>query len=128
MIIRDIFIVLVIGVIGYQVWDKKVIENNDLKDEKTSSLIEPLYEKPYVVVYGRNTCGYTNQMRNVLDQNNIPYEYVIIDDREVADEIHTRMTKGGLDIGYYLLPVVDVNARIYIRPQPETILEKYKTG
>lgn len=85
-----------------------------------------LYDKPYIVVYGRDTCGWTQKLKKELHQQGIPFEYKIVDQPSVGNELHPRMRQGGLNISYYNLPVVDVNGRIFMRPSLEKILEEYK--
>ena len=92
------------------------------------SQTEPLYEKPYIVVYGRETCGFTQKTLNDLDAANIPYEYEIIDKIMVADLIHSRMSVAGIDTRRYNLPVVDVNNNISIRPKTSTIISEYQSS
>jgi hypothetical protein len=87
---------------------------------------EPLHESSYVVVYGRDTCGVTSRMLADLDRSGIPYEYKRVDEPQVANELHPRMEAAGLNIRRYGLPVVDVNAEMIIRPNPNTVAEKYQ--
>jgi hypothetical protein len=87
---------------------------------------EPLHESSYVVVYGRDTCGVTSRMLADLNRSGIPYEYKRVDEPQVADELHPRMEAAGLDVRRYGLPVVDVNAEMIIRPDPNTVAQKYQ--
>ncbi len=48
-----------------------------------------------------------------------------VDDKSVADSLHARMRKAGIDTSYYLLPVVDVNNNLTIRPKTADILAEY---
>lgn len=89
------------------------------------SSIEPLYTTPYVVVYGRNTCGFTQQLLKSLRGEKITYHYFIVDDKQVADRLHQRMTASGISTRRYNLPVVDVNGKIYVRPTLEKVLDTY---
>jgi len=102
---------------GYFAW-QKLSPSGD-------NALEPLYDKPYVVVYGRDGCGLTQNCLKSLRAQGIDAVYEIIDEQEVADEIHARMQKAGLDTRRYGLPVVDVNGRIFIRPALGTVLEAY---
>lgn len=86
---------------------------------------EPLYDESYVVVYGRNSCGFTQQTIIDLKQSGIPFEYQDIDKKSVADLLHSRMKKSGIDTHRYNLPVVDVSNNITIRPQTESIIKSY---
>lgn len=84
-----------------------------------------LYDTPYVVVYGRNSCSITKSTMKQLTKLGIPFEYEIIDEPEVADFIHDRMTASGISIRRYNLPVVDVNGEIFIRPRIPEIQSAY---
>ena len=89
------------------------------------SRTEPLYDEPYVVVYGRDSCGFTQKTLKDLKAAGITYEYKLVDDQSVADLLHSRMTDSGLDITRYNLPVVDVNNNLYTRPEFNEIIKKY---
>jgi glutaredoxin len=110
-----IFVVLVAA--GYQGWSRF----SDL-----ASKPEPLHNEPYVVVYGRNSCGFTQQTLKDLKQSGIPFKYENIDDRHVADLLHSRMRKSGLETRRYNLPVVDVSNSISVRPNTNSIIETYE--
>ena len=91
--------------------------------------VPPLKPEPYLVVYGRDSCGYTQQTLQALDQADIAYEYQIVDDPAVADVLHTRMRRHGLETRHYLLPVVDLNNRFSIRPdQADLVADARKLG
>jgi glutaredoxin len=82
----------------------------------------PLHDQPYLIVYGRDSCGFTQQTLQELRDAGIAHQYQSVDDREVADVLHARMKQQGLDTGYYLLPVVDLNNTISIRPDNAKLL------
>jgi glutaredoxin len=84
-----------------------------------------LYDKPYIAIYGRDTCGWTQKLKKELNQQGISFEYKIVDQPSVGNELHPRMQQAGLSTSYYNLPVVDVNGRIFIRPSLERVLEAY---
>jgi len=86
---------------------------------------EPLQDTPYVTVYGRDACGYTKQMLTGLSRSGVPYTYKIIDDPRVKKELHPRMEQAGLSTRRYGLPVVDVNAEMMLRPNPDVVAKKY---
>jgi len=87
---------------------------------------EPLYEEPYIVVYGRNTCGFTQQTISDLKNAGIPFVYQVVDEKFVANLLHSRMEKSGINTRRYNLPVVDVNNDISIRPKSSSIIEAFK--
>jgi|SRR5690554_7225661 len=81
---------------------------------------------PYVIVYGRDSCGWTNQMRKQLAQEGIRFGYQVVDDRSVADGLHQKMESVGLSTRRYNLPVVEVNGKVLIRPDLETVAGIYR--
>jgi glutaredoxin len=115
--VKNILFILVIFFAAYKGW-------NYLQKES----IEPLYSKPYVVVYGRNSCGWTKRMIDDLKSSGISYEYQIVDDKEVADLLHHRMQLSGISTRRYNLPVVDVNGSLSIRPESQTVLSDYQAA
>jgi hypothetical protein len=116
---KKILILVVLLIAGYFLWQKFFHDNTD-------KIIETSYGKPYVVVYGRDACGLTQQCLRDLEIAGIKVIYKIIDNEEVSNELYPRMEKAGLDIRSYGLPVVDVNGQIFIRPEFNKILETYK--
>jgi hypothetical protein len=116
---KKILVVVVLLIAGYFLWQKM---SQNTKD----GTLEPLYDKPYVVVYGRDACGLTQQCLRDLEIAGIKVIYNIVDNEEVSNEYHPRMEKAGLDTRSYGLPVVDVNGQIFIRPEFNKILEAYK--
>ncbi|TVZ37850.1 glutaredoxin [Alteromonadaceae bacterium 2753L.S.0a.02] len=106
-----LFLMVVYG--AYQVW------------QKYKPLPEPLFNTPYVAVYGRDSCGWTQKMIKELKRENIPYQYFIIDREGVAAVLHERMKASGISTRRYNLPVVDTNGTIEIRPNIEQVTAKY---
>jgi len=88
--------------------------------------VVPLYDHPYVIVYGRDSCGWTSFMRKQLVRSGIPFEYRIVDDWQVAEPLQERMAAAGLDVRRYSLPVVDVSGLISIRPEPQEVISEYR--
>jgi hypothetical protein len=88
--------------------------------------IKPLYEEPYVVVYGRDSCGWTQKYLKDLEDEGVDLIYESVDSKDVCDELHPRMKDAGLDIKRYNLPVIDVNGQFFIRPELEKVLAAYK--
>lgn len=86
---------------------------------------DSLYDEPYVVLYGKTTCGWCRQMENDLRSNDIPYTFEDLEIQAVNDELHPRMEKAGLDTRRYNLPVIDVNGNFFIRPDIETVAAAY---
>lgn len=80
---------------------------------------------PYVVVYGRDSCGYTTRMREALRGAGIPFDYRIVDQRDVADRLHQRMNQAGLETRRYGLPVVEVTGQMWERPDAVDVQQAY---
>ena len=116
---KKILILVVLVIAGYFLWQKFFHDNTD-------KIILTSYEKPYVVVYGRDACGWTQKYLSDLRIEGIDAIYKIVDDDEVSDELHARMEKAGLNTTSYYLPVIDVNGQIFIRPELNKVLEAYK--
>lgn len=114
---KNLFFIFLIGAGGYYFW-----ANMDSQGEG----VAPLKQEPYVVVYGRDTCNYTQRMRKKLSRAGVAHQYRIIDRSSVADRIHERMRKADIDTSRYPLPVVDVNGSIYTRPEPGRIIAQYR--
>lgn len=109
-----IFLIL-IAVLGYKGWGYYQLQS-----------VEPLHEQPYLVVYGRDGCGYTQSAIKELANAGIQFEYMSVDDRSVADSLHSRMRAMGMDTRSYLLPVVDLNNAISIRPDNQELVSSAK--
>lgn len=85
---------------------------------------EPIYQKPYVIVYGRDNCGFTLAMRRDLESRGVPYVYKVIDAAHAHDEIVGRIRQSGLN-EQFTLPAVDVNAEILLHPSSDDVARKY---
>jgi hypothetical protein len=112
---KFLVVILIFGA-GFFVWQKY-----------TDRFVEvaPLYDKPYIVVYGRDSCSWTARYLKDFRTRGLPCIYKRVDDENVCKELHPRMQKAGLNPDYYLLPVIDVNASLFIRPELEIVLSTY---
>ena len=99
---------------GFQAWQKF-----------NHTPLDPLYDEPYIAVYGRNSCGFTQNMLSKLKKQGFSYRYFIVDDQQVANSLHARMESSGLSTRRYNLPVVDVNGKLMIRPVLGEVLSEY---
>lgn len=88
--------------------------------------LQPLHTEPYLVVYGRQTCGYTKSLVRDLNRSGIRYEFLNIDDPQVSDLLHRRMEDAGIETRRYNLPVVDLNNSISVRPDNNDVIERAK--
>lgn len=84
--------------------------------------LQPLQDGPYLVVYGRDSCGFTQQLLSQLRQSGVHFQYASVDDPEIADSLHARMNQAGISTRRYNLPVVDLNNQLSIRPKPAELI------
>jgi len=101
------------GYFAYQKYDAYHVERNS---------------DPYIAVYGRDSCGYTSNLRTYLDSVGANYEYYSIDDKASADRLHAKMKNAGISTRRYNLPVVDVSGEISVRPDPREVVSKYRSA
>ena len=113
---KKILFIVVLLMVGYFFWQKIFHVNR----------IEALYDQPYVVVYGRDSCGWTQKYLKDLKNKGIKVIFKNVDSKEVGEELHPRMEKAGLDTRRYILPVIDVNASMFIQPELKIVLEVYE--
>ncbi|MCE9686257.1 glutaredoxin [Shewanella sp. AS16] len=103
---KNLMLILLLGFCVYQGW----------QDFGPRPALVPLYDAPYVAVYGRDSCGHTQRLLRELRREGLAPHYFNVDDAEVADSLHERMESQGMSTKRYDLPVVDVNAKFSIRP------------
>lgn len=89
------------------------------------SVLEYTRGSPYVVVYGRDSCGFTGQMRAALAGQGMIFSYRSVDDGAVADGLHQKMESVGISTRRYDLPVVEVNGRLLVRPDIAQVVRIY---
>jgi glutaredoxin len=115
--LNKVLLAVMVGIAGYNVresYRQKLIP------------LEPLYQKPYVVIYGRESCGNCQALRRGLADRGVPYVWKIIDEDPGRSEAFSRMKQAGLDTRSFSLPVVDVNAEILVHPQSPAVIAKYR--
>lgn len=108
---RNLILLLALCGGGYKAWEHFSRESN-----------APLHAEPYLAVYGRDACGYTQATLRDLRQAGIRYQYHSVDEPAVADLLHRRMQNAGLEVRRYLLPVVDLNNRITVHPDNDELV------
>lgn len=81
---------------------------------------------PYVIVYGRDTCGITQKMRKALRAEGIDHHYVNIDHSDSANQLHAKMEFLGISTRRYNLPVVEVNTQLLVRPEPDKVVNIFR--
>ena len=110
---KELIILAVVAFAAYQIWDK------------SGDSVQPIFDEPYVAVYGRDSCGFTQQMLSNMAASGVNYHYLSVDDRNVANILHGRMESSGISVRRYNLPVVDVNGDISVRPEVLDVLSDY---
>ncbi len=113
---KNLILLAVVIFAGLQVW------------EKFSVIRQPIYDEPYVAVYGRDSCSITSKMISDLKASGVNYHYFIVDNQDIADGLHSRMTTAGISTRRYNLPVVDTNGVLEVRPQFQDVYAKYSAG
>ena len=112
---KNVLMIAIFAFGSFQLWEKY----------KPNTALTPSFGEPYVAVYGRNSCGYTKQMISKLERSGVNYHYYIVDDSNIADSLHAKMTSSGLSTRRYNLPVVDVNGYMQVRPDFAKVLARY---
>ncbi len=110
---KNLVIVAVILFGGYEAWKKY---NADKAPVAQQVKIEPLFDEPYVAVYGRDSCRFTQDLLRELRASGVETHYYIVDEKPIADRLHATMIDQGMDVRRYNLPVVDVSGDLSIRP------------
>ncbi|MDO6621209.1 glutaredoxin domain-containing protein [Shewanella sp. 6_MG-2023] len=108
-------LLLLIGFCLYKAW----------QDFGPKPILPPLYNEPYVAVYGRDSCGHTQRLLRGLRQQGIEPHYLNVDDKNIADRLHARMEMQNIATQRYNLPVVDVNASLAIRPTLASVQDSF---
>ena len=82
-----------------------------------------------IVIYGRDSCGSTQDMKAFLDALHIPYIYANIDkpllDEEMWHFLH-QIPHMDTNPGYAYFPVVRVNGSIMENPHEDMVLKLYR--
>ena len=83
--------------------------------------------KGTVVVYGRDSCSYTQRTLAFLKDNNVPTTYVDIDAPGINPLFQERFADASFitDKGYPL-PVVEINGHASARPDPSGLLTDFR--
>ena len=85
----------------------------------------PAATEASVVVYGRDSCGFTTRTRHELDAAGVPYFYKSVDDPASAQVLHAGMNEQGISTGRYLLPMIRTNGCIEGRPELNKVVQDY---
>jgi hypothetical protein len=83
---------------------------------------------PAVDVYGRDGCGYTRRMLADLQAANVPVRYYDIDLPAVEAQFYSRFKHEGImRDGGYELPVVAVADQSLARPEPASVIYRFRS-
>lgn len=116
-LMKRFFILFVVFAVGYFFWLKGG------SSERLVGFDTPAV--PYMIVYGRDSCGFTRSMKRNLKSSGIAYSYRKVDDADTAANLHNKMESLGISTRRYDLPVVEVNARILIRPDVSVVADLF---
>jgi len=79
---------------------------------------------PRVIVYGRDSCGYTRSTVVALDVASVPFRYLRTTDPEVRRTLFAKMDAAGIPDGPFKLPVVEIDGTLSMRPAVDDMLEQ----
>ncbi|HTY44461.1 MAG TPA: hypothetical protein VMD52_00495 [Patescibacteria group bacterium] len=113
---KKLFYVVLVFALGYAGW-------HFLLRPKQAA---PLVDRSYVALYGTSTCGVCAQYREELGKMGIPFMDYDISNPSVQDQLYPRMRKVGLSTESFALPIIDVNGRIFSRPELDAIARMYR--
>ena len=123
---KKIVLLAVLISLCYQFWpalSDRFMTGSDVEDG-----VELLYDTPYIVVYGEDRCQLTQTCMSDLDIQGIDYIYKQLSKPGMPNELFPRMEKSGLSINRILLPILDINGKIMVRPEVTEILDAYNEG
>ncbi len=117
MILKKIFVLLLligVGCIVYQQHQKNHI-----------NVLEPRYELPYVVVYGKTDSTWTMKSVRELEAKGIDPIFENMDEPDVKKEIFERVEEAGYSRHQIVLPIIEVNGNIVIGHQTDKVFAFY---
>jgi glutaredoxin len=77
-----------------------------------------------VVIYGRDSCGYTTDLRERLAAASVPFKYASIGNSAVHLEFEYQLDLQ--EAKTVSLPLVLVNGNKFEQPEPATVIAQYK--
>lgn len=84
-----------------------------------------------IVVYGSKSCANTTNMKGYLDGKGVDYSYRDIYEKpEQRDKMWKKLAGANLDDDFIILPVVDINGKIFVNPTVcdiDVLIEEYKS-
>ena len=81
-----------------------------------------------VVLYGSEGCAACRTFKRGLDREGVAYAFKDVEDGRVRKELFPRMERAGMDTGYFVLPVVDVNGQLACQPDLKDTLALYRSS
>ncbi len=90
-----------------------------------SGALEPMFELPYVIVYGKTNCSWTQKCMQELRAEGIDPIFENIDEPDVKKEAFERVEAAGYPRNQVVIPIVDVNGHIVVAYQAEKIFAFY---
>jgi glutaredoxin len=81
-----------------------------------------------IVIYGRDSCGFTSAMRESLTEQRIPFVYGDIDEAFISEEMWHHLRRNTEDGALHTahLPIVLINDQVLERPEAEVVLKQRK--
>lgn len=113
------FILLLLAVGGYFLYQHVHVDK-----EKP---LEPLYEMPYVVVYGQKQCKWTQKCLKELKEQGVDPIFENIDQQDIKMEIFPRLDAAGHPRNQIVIPIIDVNGHILVGYELDKILNYYSS-
>ena len=71
------------------------------------------------VVYGAEWCGDSLRTRNLLDANNIKYDYMDVDDEKLGRQYSETVEE--MNNGKRIIPTLIIEGKQYTNPTPHTL-------
>lgn len=77
-----------------------------------------------IVMYGTSWCGDCRRSRRVLDENNIPYQYIDIEQDDAARQHVEKVNNGSRSVPTIIFP----DGSVLVEPSNAELLAKVKQG
>lgn len=81
-----------------------------------------------VIVYGRDSCGYTRSTVVALDVAGVPFRYLRTSEPAVRRALFAKMDAAGIPDGPFKLPVVEIDGTLTMRPDLDEMLARAGAG
>ena len=104
---KNIFILVIVGIIGYFAWNSFSYSKRQL---------EPITQLPYIYIYGIDEDVLTNTLRDQLGFMKVEYVYKNVREEENIKELTRRLEGAGMG-RQIKMPMVDVNGYLIKPPK-----------